>query len=410
MALKTSASRPAAVAPTPAANPRASQNGEGVSSASSPWAPSSSQPNLTALARSLMKSMESDPESPLNVKMKAAGIAKGTKPFSDSFGVIAEARKFEGVPPEKLEGALRAAIEFAADHYVAHGGKGSPFFRTIELIPERVDGQGVLAKMKDGLLHHDHLSLTPGEALAIEIPKNALTGGRAKPLTAQAIHEQWDSGRQFSNDTMKRLWPVMNPVGTVRTTVVRAAGDLAAKVGLDIKDIKARLTSGHAGARDDLKRFISQQLPSSVPSKSGQGSMSADAIQKIDGASNAELATMLDSWTSTLADVAFRQDVVGEVVDVAVAERSNVRSRAFGLVAVANSHEINVLADATFGASSVRRFLNRPASSATTDVLAVGLIAVGTHDEVNVKATLAKLQGPASQVVIQAGLAKAFSV
>jgi hypothetical protein len=371
------------------------------------WTTSGRKPNLTAQARQLMQAAQKDPDSPLNTKLRMAGISKPPMLFCDSFALIGRPTRLEGLAPEQLEKALAEVLDFAADHYVAHGGKGSPFFRTIELTTEQ-EGES----LQDRLLHDDQLTLKMGDSLVVEIPQNLVTLGRVKPLTAEQLHAQWNEGRQFSDETLVQLWPLVNPTGEARTTLRQLVGDAAERLGIDLEALRRKLGSGDsAEARRAVRAIIDEQIPASTLTRSGSGTLRQAAYGAADRASNAQLAEMVGGWASTMADPTFRGDIVGQVVDVAIDAQPQVRSRAFGvLVGVANAHRADIGADVTIGANSVRRFLSKPAGGGEVDVLATGLFAVATHDAIDVRATITKLNAPVAQALAAASLERAFSL
>ena len=398
------ASQPVSVVTSPTSSSKSAPSGSSVTTEGSApgWTPGSGARHPTAWARALMREIEQNPNSSLNVKLRAAGIDRPARAFADSVGVIADPQKLGAVPPEALQRAIRGVVEFAADQYVAAGGRPSPFFKTIELVPERAEG------LRDAVLRDDHLSMGPGGALRVEIPTARLSG-QTKPLGPEQLQAQWDSGRQFTDDRARRAWPLLNPTGELRSTLRATAQDAAARLTEELGAFQSKPSAGSRRAHDAFKALANRYVGPEAKASDGTP-MRAAIAERVDGASDAQLASWAADWQQRVGDAGFRDEVLGQVVDVAREDQPNLKSEAIGLVAVANAHQIDVVADATVGASSVRRFVSRPESSRSTHVRAVGLIAVATQDTVNVRATLSALQGPASAAIAGEALARTFGL
>ena len=404
MPIQRAALRPASSAtPEPAAS-KSAPPGSGATDpgAAAGWKAGSGPRHPTAWARSLMREMEQDPDSSLNVKLRAAGIDRPPRAFADSVGVIADPQKLGAIPPEALQQAIRGVVDFAVDQYVAAGGRPSPFLKTIELVPERSDG------LRDAVLRNDHLSMGPGGALRVEVPA-ARVGGRASPLGSEQLQAQWDAGRQFTDDRARRAWPLLNPTGEIRSTLRATVQDAATRLSDELGDLRSKTAAGDPGARAAFQALANRYVGPEVKASDGAPLRTAIA-ERISGASQAQLASWAGDWQRRVGDAGFREEVLGQVVDVAREDQPNLKSEAIGLVAVANSHQIDVVADATVGASSVRRFVSRPESSRSTHVRAVGLVAVATQDTINVRATLSALQGPSSAAIAGEALARSFGL
>lgn len=363
---------------------------------------------VSAQARSFMQALEQSPTSELNEKLRLAGIDRPVKPFSESFAVLADARDAASIPPAKLDAAMREAVKFAADLYVAEGGRPSHFVKAIKLVPQRSDG------ISDYFRTNDNLASGVDGTLQVEVPTTGQ--GVDGVLSADDIGKEWAAGKHLSDPRMAAMWPILNPFGEARRVLGQVIRQAAERFGVDLDKLIERLVKGEPGARTAFRGFVEKHIPASVPTLSNESTIQKAALERLDGASDQEVLRYAQAWAAAIRDPDLQRHASGSsVMYAATQDKPNVVSFTTGILwgGVTNSHLVNVQVDAIFGnAEHVARFFTQEPSrrwiiNASPSLLIGG---VATHDTVDVQAAITGLNADTQRVLPSLALERALGI
>lgn len=308
-------------------------------------------------------------------------------------------------PPERspdevlraLEKAKRNAAEFARNLYVANDGQlsdglGGRF--EIRIVPtaaaETNRRPSLISLLAEGRIwpwvEQDNLEKT-AHGVDVRIDAQTLEVPSVEELTAQ-----WERGLQLNDDVSRMAWAMLKPNGPLRNGLKQVASSLAT----DLRGVEASFDQ-EPPAR--IKNKVLALVHNSTrPRALGTGADAQSVEKIINSMSRTELKAFVASWAKRVAEPAAQDDALAAAVQFTRNVTIKARAEAKGkyAVAVANGHDIDVVARVAAEESNATRFahvIEAPVQTVNIDVMAkagsdkseVG-VAVSTPDAIRVVA------------------------
>ncbi len=301
-----------------------------------------------------------------------------------------------------LAQAKRNAAEFARNVFIASGGDikhgGEPM--TVRIVPTAStrDAQATLGKYNPWA-DDDNLKMTN---MGVDIGIDPAT---LRVPTVEELTEQWNSGKQFDDEKLRASWSFLNPNGSLQSGVrvlhgalIKTASAVAEVLGKDLRGAKALLGKPATPAtekevKEQLKTIVRSQTVERAP-KPGQPKASStelDSVEKtIDKMTWKQTNSFVSNWLKGVEDPNTQTDALNASMQITrnVTMKSSAKA---GLVAVANAHNIDVVAQ-VMGRGNGARFTHlatAPVQTENYEVTAEAkLVAVATSDAVRVFAQI----------------------
>jgi len=319
---------------------------------------------------------------------------------------------------------MTAAIDFLSEFHRARRGLPSRWFSDILVCPASQLDQS--SPLPGGGFWGGEIRLD-ATTLQIGVKRGALGGlfGGFDPQDGFEIRKRWDSGEQFAKTSLDdkkglfrtKIWPVINPVGLVRTQALPAIreGALAFANRLtSLQASKSGLASKRAAAVELVRAETAKEvaLSPAAPGTDSPATLGSEAEKRIAAMSEPQLNAMLQSWASFVSSPASAddaQEAVATLQQGAVGRACNVDiKQVCPLVAVNNAHCINVRLNTS--SSFIQKFVIEPKREAATNVVKArqfSLVCVQTNDFIDVDTNVPI---DINRSMYSAGLARALGI